>query len=102
MSDINKENNTKSKENVENNKIEVDSDSSQLSNFEEKIKNDDIISSSSEEENNNEKEAPKEFKIKDKEKDFKNQEIKLLGNKRSFAKENKDNNKMELKNINRV
>ena len=94
MSDINKENNTKSKENVENNKIEVDSDSSQLSNFEEKIKNDDIISSSSEEENNNEKEAPKEFKIKDKEKDFKNQEIKLLGNKRSFAKENKDNNKM--------
>ena len=94
MSNLEKGNNPKSKENQEKNQNEPDSDSSQLSNFEEKIKNDDIISSSSDEENNNEKEPQKETKVKEKEKDFKSQDIKLLGNKRSFAKENKDNNKM--------
>ena len=94
MSNLEKGNSPKSKENQEKNQNEPDSDSSQLSNFEEKIKNDDIISSSSDEENNNEKEPQKETKVKEKEKDFKSQDIKLLGNKRSFAKENKDNNKM--------
>ena len=98
MSNLEKENNNKSNKNQENDKDDLDSDSSQLSNFEEKIKNDDIISSSSDEENNNEKEVPKELKSKEKEKekDFKSQEIKLLGNKRSLAKENKDNNKMHI------
>ena len=94
MSNLEKGNNPKSNDNQEKNQNEPDSDSSQLSNFEEKIKNDDIISSSSDEENNNEKEPQKETKVKEKEKDFKSQDIKLLGNKRSFAKENKDNNKM--------
>ena len=98
MSNLEKENNNKSNKNQENDKDDLDSDSSQLSNFEEKIKNDDIISSSSDEENNNEKEVPKEIKSKEREKDkdFKSQEIKLLGNKRSLAKENKDNNKMHI------
>ena len=60
MSDLNNIN----QEANENNKIEIDSDSSQLSNFDERVKNDDIISSSSDDENNNEKEN-KENKPKD-------------------------------------
>ena len=47
MSDLNNIN----QEANENNKIEIDSDSSQLSNFDERVKNDDIISSSSDDEN---------------------------------------------------
>ena len=84
------------------NNIELDSDSSQLSNYEEKIKNDDIISSSSDEENNIEKEN-KEIKFKDKDKDKKKDEsIKLLGNKRPLSKEHKENKNQKNSNHNKV
>ena len=52
----------------------MDPDSSQLSNFEEKVKNDNIISSSSDEENNIEKEN-KEFKSRKETKTSKKDEI---------------------------
>ena len=94
MSDLNNIN----QEANENNKIEIDSDSSQLSNFDERVKNDDIISSSSDDENNNEKENKenKENKPKDKDKFMsKSQEpLKLLGNKRALSKEHRDPNKI--------
>ena len=82
------------------NNIELDSDSSQLSNYEEKIKNDDIISSSSDEENNIEKEN-KEIKFKDKDKK-KDESIKLLGNKRPLSKEHKENKNQKNSNHNKV
>ena len=82
------------------NNIELDSDSSQLSNYEEKIKNDDIISSSSDEENNIEKEN-KEIKFKDKDKK-KEESIKLLGNKRPLSKEHKENKTQKNSNHNKV
>ena len=82
------------------NNIELDSDSSQLSNYEEKIKNDDIISSSSDEENNIEKEN-KEIKFKDKDKK-KDESIKLLGNKRPLSKEHKENKNQKNSNHNKI
>ena len=82
------------------NNIELDSDSSQLSNYEEKIKNDDIISSSSDEENNIEKEN-KEIKFKDKDKK-KDESIKLLGNKRPLSKEHKENKTQKNSNHNKI
>ena len=101
MSDLNNIN----QEANENNKIEIDSDSSQLSNFDERVKNDDIISSSSDEENNNEKENKenKENKPKDKDKFMsKSQEpLKLLGSKRALSKEHRDPNK-NSKNMNNI
>ena len=94
MSDSNNEANNNNNENKDKNIIGLDSDSSQISNLEEKM-NDDIISSSSDEENNNEKED-KEFKFKEKDKDFKSQDnIKLLGNKRAKSKEHKESNKQK-------
>ena len=82
------------------NNIELDSDSSQLSNYEEKIKNDDIISSSSDEDNNIEKEN-KEIKFKDKDKK-KDESIKLLGNKRPLSKEHKENKTQKNSNHNKI
>lgn len=102
MSEDPKVSNVPNEEQKENDDKEMDSDSSQLSNFEEKVKNDDIISSSSDEENNIEKEN-KEFKLKEKDKDFKKDEnIKLLGNKRALSKEHKDskNQKIQITTLN--
>ena len=95
MSESNNVPNSNNNENKAKKIIGIDSDSSQLSNFDEGMKNDDIISSSSDEENNNEKED-KEFKLKEKDKDFKSQDnIKLLGNKRAKSKEHKETNKQK-------
>lgn len=100
MSEDPKVSNVPNEEQKENDDKEMDSDSSQLSNFEEKVKNDDIISSSSDEENNIEKEN-KEFKLKEKDKDFKKDEnIKLLGNKRALSKEHKDSKNQKNSNNN--
>ena len=89
----------KPKEQKDKDNIDLDSDSSQLSNFEEKVKNDDIISSSSDEENNNEK-GNKEIKISTKDKDLKNQDnIKLLGNKKALTKEFKEPKNQKSSNM---
>ena len=99
MSENKKETNIPIKEPKDNNNQEMDSDSSQLSLSEEKVKHDDIISSSSDEENNNEKES-KEFKLSTKDKELKNQDnIKLLGNKRALSKDHKDSKNQKSNNI---
>ena len=92
------------KGNQNNNNIEIDSDSSQLSDYDEKVKNADIISSSSDDENNKDNDIKeKEQKIKEKEKDYNKQEnSKLLGNKRNSSKEpNKDDNNKIHKKLNK-
>ena len=85
-----------------NNSKELDSDSSQLSDFDENVKNVDIISSSSDDENMKDNDTKeKEPKIKDK--DFDKQEnSKLLGNKRTSSKEHvKDDSNKNYKKYNK-
>ena len=74
-------------------KNDNESDSSELFNEEEKVKNEDIISSSSEEENNqNQINQSKNTKNKESLNNNNTESIKYLGNKRSSSKDQKENN----------